>query len=128
VEYEGEEELFYNTNGRWITDEGAALDRAAQNAITALLATTHDLTTQDFIDRPKPLQDYGLDASVLRLFITADYGQGFRFGLKQNTVYVQTDTSRQASPPSDDTIYVLPPDTLERFAPALNVLFPEAKQ
>jgi hypothetical protein len=128
VRYRNKERKLLLTSGRWTDAGDVSGDTTIESAVLDLLTTARDLMAQDFIGRPSA-QTGDFQRPTLQLFFTtSEYSQTLRIVDKPGRIYAQSGIGRTPSAPLDETVYVLPPDTLERFAPALNVLFPDAQQ
>jgi hypothetical protein len=125
---------FDKSGEKWVekgASSGTAPD-AVNLAVLDLLATSRDLTVQDFIDRPTPALLKSFDAPTLQLSFSGTPSQTIQL-LKQNNRVLARTGSAPGKADGDlinlePTIYVLSPETLDAFNDALGVLFPKPKR
>jgi hypothetical protein len=126
--------VFEKSGEKWF-GKGASSDSAedATNlAVLDVLATSRDLTIQEFIDGPSSALLKNFESPTLQLSFSGSPTQTIQLHKQNNRVLARTTLSSletgTASPNFEPTVYVLSPDTLSAFENALGILFSRTKR
>ncbi|HEX8238008.1 MAG TPA: DUF4340 domain-containing protein [Abditibacteriaceae bacterium] len=130
----GAQKTFIRFGEKWIQEgapSGMAQD-AANLAVLDILATSRDLTVQDFIDRPAPALWKSFEAPTLQLSFRGTPSQTIQLLKQNNRVLARSASTGEKTDGNsinfEPTLYVLSPEFLDAFQEALGVLFPKPKR